>query len=252
MKKQIYTLIGLVLVLAALLAGCGAETAGTVTVKETAFAQTEAAPEKQEPIRVACVGDSITYGYDLPRREETCYPARLQELLGETYQVVNFGVGGQTVQFDAFHPYRDTWEYRQSLAFQGDILVFMMGSNDTKEENWQGEEAFREDLVTLLDSYLAGKEKPDVILCTPAAAFYAEGFGDGVTAYLIQPEVVNKVAQIVRELAAERGWLLADIHGLTENDPGLFMEDGVHPNEAGAEAIAGEIYRVIQENSSGK
>ena len=242
--KRKHWLLGVVLMLV-LLSGCRASAARktAVTTEET----TATVSESQEMIRVACVGDSITYGYDLPHREQTSYPARLQELLGENYQVVNFGVGGQTVQFDAFHPYRDTPEYQQSLVFQGDILIFMMGSNDTKQENWQGADAFRQDLEALLDSYLAGEEKPEILLCTPAAAFYAEGFGDGVTAYLIQPEVVKEAAELIREVARERGYPLADIHELTKNAPELFMEDGVHPNEAGAETIAREIYRVMTE-----
>ncbi len=39
----------------------------------------------EEKIRVACVGNSVTYGYLLPEREKNCYPQRLQEMLGEGY-----------------------------------------------------------------------------------------------------------------------------------------------------------------------
>lgn len=33
-------------------------------------------------IKVACVGNSITYGYTLPDRETNAYPAKLQKMLG--------------------------------------------------------------------------------------------------------------------------------------------------------------------------
>lgn len=47
-------------------------------------------------IRVACVGDSITYGARLEDREQHSYPAQLQKLLGDDVAVFNFGVGGCT------------------------------------------------------------------------------------------------------------------------------------------------------------
>ena len=41
--------------------------------------------------RVACIGNSITYGMTLPDREHTSYPSRLQQSLGEGYEVGNSG-----------------------------------------------------------------------------------------------------------------------------------------------------------------
>lgn len=40
-----------------------------------------------EPIRVACIGNSITYGAFIPNREMNCYPAQLQAYLGDGYEV---------------------------------------------------------------------------------------------------------------------------------------------------------------------
>src|SRR5690242_3130681 len=42
--------------------------------------------EYSEPIRVACVGDSITYGYGIKDREYESYPAQLAELLGKKWE----------------------------------------------------------------------------------------------------------------------------------------------------------------------
>ena len=36
----------------------------------------------KNPIRVACVGNSVTFGYGLDNRETHCYPYVLQQLLG--------------------------------------------------------------------------------------------------------------------------------------------------------------------------
>lgn len=51
----------------------------------------------QKQIKVACVGNSITSGYTLPDPATQSYPAQLQKLLGNSYQVGNFGKSGATL-----------------------------------------------------------------------------------------------------------------------------------------------------------
>ncbi len=48
-------------------------------------------------IRVACVGDSITYGAGVENRELNCYPVVLGKLLGPRFEVRNFAVSGATL-----------------------------------------------------------------------------------------------------------------------------------------------------------
>ena len=43
----------------------------------------------QQRIKVACVGNSITYGTGLSDRATQSYPVKLQKLLGERYEVEN-------------------------------------------------------------------------------------------------------------------------------------------------------------------
>ena len=40
---------------------------------------------QKKPIKVACVGNSITYGYLLENRTQDAYPAVLQRDLGKNY-----------------------------------------------------------------------------------------------------------------------------------------------------------------------
>ena len=66
-------------------------------------------PSRNSPIRVACVGDSITAGYLASNAQHT-YPGVLQELFDKkygngTHAVTNLGAGGATVQKDADSPY---------------------------------------------------------------------------------------------------------------------------------------------------
>ena len=51
----------------------------------------------QEKKKVACIGNSVTYGYGHKTPGETSYPSQLQQLLGEGYEVRNFGHSGATL-----------------------------------------------------------------------------------------------------------------------------------------------------------
>ena len=195
---------------------------------------------KDGQIKVACVGDSVTYGYNLGRKSS--YPALLSGMMGESYHVCNFGISGSTVQDSGDQPYTKTKAYRESLDYEADILVFMLGSNDTKPENWQGEEKFTEAYNKLLDSYLQKDKKPTVYLCTVATAFFPDGITEGLTSYDVQPTYVEAVADIIRNIAKERSLPVIEINNLTENRRDLFGKDHVHPNNEGAKAIAEEIF----------
>ena len=104
---------------------------------------------KDGQIRVACVGDSITYGHGITGWPVNTYPYVLQKLLGKSYHVNNFGASGRSVHDDTDRPYRKEPHYEKSLAYHADIVIFMMGTNDAKVSNWHGAEAFRSGLKTM-------------------------------------------------------------------------------------------------------
>lgn len=52
---------------------------------------------KDGQIRIACVGDSTTYGHGISNWPKNNYPAILQNLLGEGYHVNNYGVSSHAV-----------------------------------------------------------------------------------------------------------------------------------------------------------
>ena len=56
-------------------------------------------------IRIACVGNSITYGSGIVPRDKNSFPAQLQSMLGSGYRVMNFGVTGRTLLREDNHPY---------------------------------------------------------------------------------------------------------------------------------------------------
>lgn len=200
---------------------------------------------KQGQIKVACVGDSVTYGHSIKGWRSNNYPALLAQLLGERYCVMNFGVSGCTVQPDGDDPYVETKAYGQSLDFEADIIIFMMGSNDSKPQNWKGEEAFLLQYNSLLESYLQSEKKPEIYLCTPPMAYFPEKVTDGCTNYDIQPQYVQAVSGLVQTVADERGFSLIDINALTTDHRELFVKDNVHPNNEGAKLIAEKVYEAL-------
>lgn len=198
---------------------------------------------RESQIKVACVGDSITYGHGITNWPKNNYPEVLQRLLGEEYHVNSYGVSGRAVQDRADSPYRDIPHYQQSLAYDADVVVFMMGTNDSKPQNWVDGENFKRDLEILLDDYADSR----IILCTPAAAFFMDDSTGNATSFDIQPAVVEEITQIVRDVAQERQLELLDIYALTLDHPEWFAKDGVHPSNDGAAAIAEAVCGVVKQ-----
>ena len=183
--------------------------------------------------RVACVGDSITYGCFVPGQPWNSYPRQLGRMLGRGYCVGNFGYTNRTALKIADHPYTAEKLYRQSLAFQPNLVLLMLGTNDTKAVNWNAE-AYARDLGELIDSYLELESRPQVFLLLPPPVFPF----CGKVRWDIRSEVLeNEVLPICRRVAEEKGVPIIDIHSAFAGRKELFV-DGCHPNARGARVIA--------------
>ena len=196
-------------------------------------------------IKVACVGDSITYGHGIKDWSKNNYPAVLQNLLGDGYHVQNFGVSGRAVQDNSDQPYRAVQQYQDSIAYDADILIFMMGSNDTKPENWFGEDAFKSAMIDLLDDYTQGEDKPQIYICTTPSCYFLKNSTGEQTNFGLRPAYAEIAANIAQEVADAFDYPVIDIHTLTAENPQWFETDGVHPDNDGAAAIAMAVYQAI-------
>lgn len=205
---------------------------------------TEEVTELEEKIKVACIGDSITYGYGVTNLHTDNYPDILQDLLGDDYYVANFGHSGACVNPEGDNPYINQNVYRQSMEFEADIIIFMLGTNDAKTVNWEDEYAFMRNYLELIDSYCQGDRQPKVYI-----ALCAEGYNnaDPNNVYHIQPTRIDKIVETIRNTHIENAEII-DIHSLTEAHPEWFVKDGVHPSSDGARGIAELIAEVIKEN----
>ena len=199
-----------------------------------------------DKIRVACVGDSITYGCLVPLRGRNNYPKKLQKLLGEEYQVENFGLSSRTLQNTGDEPYQKEEEFRRSLNFNPNILIIKLGTNDTKPQNWTSAEAYEEEYRNFLMAYETLPNPPAIYLCTPAAAYQAKGTSDGLYKYGIRENELEQARAVVRKLAAEKGYGLIDVAEQTKDHRDWFVFDGIHPNAKGAQALAGIVAKAIQ------
>ena len=188
-----------------------------------------------EPVKVACVGDSITQGAGAQKGKS--YPAQLQGLLGEGYQVGNFGVSGRTLLKKGDFPYWKEKKYQEALAMEPAIVVIMLGTNDTKPQNRKFEAEFAADYRELVKSFQTLKSKPKVFVCRPVPV---PGKGN----YGINEENIQKEIPRLDVLAKELGCEVIDMHAALEKSPEL-LPDRVHPNTAGAGEMAKAAAKAI-------
>lgn len=192
--------------------------------------------------RVACVGDSVTYGMWVAGQPRRSYPRVLGRMLGKAFCVGNFGYSDRTASYSADKPYAAEKLYRHSLDFAPDIVLLMLGSNDTKLKNWD-RQACLEGLCALIDGYRALPSHPEVMLLTPPPMFPVRGrimweLRDGI----MEKEIIPLYADIMRIKNVK----VIDTHAAL-SDRKYFFADGVHPSAVGAEMIARTAYNAMAE-----
>lgn len=189
--------------------------------------------------RIACVGDSITWGFPIVNRRKYSYPALLQQRLGTDYEVRNFGQNDAAARFDADTPYVRKSVYQKSLAWNPDVVLLMLGSNDTKRRNWEPE-IFRRDYKRIVESYLKLPSNPRVILIAPIQVHRVMG----VPLLGLYPETMEGgVRPAIHEIAKEMGLEIVDLKDLFPDTK--YCNDGVHPQREGARLMEDAIYNGI-------
>ncbi len=186
----------------------------------------------QSVIKVACVGDSITEGMKSENATTDSYPAQLQLMLGSQYEVKNFGVRGMCAGKETNKPYWDNAFYQDSLDYQPDVVILMMGTNDASNSNKAVIDNYKADMTALVQSYLNLPSAPDVYLATSPKcddnAVRAEN-------------VVNIIIPAQLEIAEELDLPVVDMYGATCEFFDLFP-DKIHPNNTGYCLIAQRFY----------
>ena len=201
---------------------------------------------QQKTIKVACVGNSITYGYGIENREQNSYPSVLQRLLGKGYKVGNFGHSGATLLSKGHRPYIQQEEYQKALAFAGDIVVIHLGINDTDPRNWPNHRNdFVKDYLTLISSFKKANPKARIVIARMSPLSHRHPrFESGTRNW--HAEIQQAIALVAQQTNAQ----LIDFHEPLYHFPQM-LPDAVHPNAQGAAILAQVVFGAITGNYGG-
>lgn len=190
----------------------------------------------QGPIKVAAVGDSLTYGYGLDNREQDAYPSILADLLGGFYQVHNFGLAGRSLQSTADYPYFEEKNAHLSLELDASFVVIMIGTNDSRAAYWE-KERFEVEYRQMVASYQALPSQPEVMLVIPPH-IPTSRFG------LDNEKIRIDLQELLPQIAADYQTKLVNLYPLTEGQD-AYYSDGLHLTPLGNQVVAQAVYQAF-------
>ena len=195
---------------------------------------------QEKAYKVACIGDSVTYGSGIEDRENNSYPSQLQKLLGDGYVVGNFGRPGATLLNKGHRPYTQQPEFKAAMEFAGDIAVIHLGLNDTDPRNWPNyRDEFIGDYLSLIDS--VRKANPSVRIMIARMSPITPKHHRFISGTRQWHADIQKAIATVAEAA---GVGLLDFHSPLHSRHDL-LPDSLHPNAEGAGIIASVVYSAI-------
>ena len=210
-------------------------------------------------IRIVCFGDSNTWGYNPENGtrfdDDIRWTGRLQNLLGNAYQVVECGINGRTTVFD--EPFRNCRSGNLGLGYSLlessplDLLIISLGTNDLKYTNPASlKRAMQQLLRTAKHSGLwnntnasvfRGEEKILLISPIPLGADLDERFPDSI---LYGRHALSlRFAEIYRPICDEYGVEFLD----AAQYAGPSEADCIHMDAEGHRKLADAIYEKVLE-----
>lgn len=190
----------------------------------------------QTKIKVACIGNSITEGASIEDGKK--YPDQLQGLLGDRYEVRNYGISGRTLLKKGDFPYWNEKKYQEVIAWNPDIIVIKLGTNDSKPQNWIYKDQFENDYRAFIQSFRTLPGKKSIYVCYPIPVFETNW---GITDSIVREQIIPLIDVIAKK---EKVSLIDLYNPMLGKGP--LVPDGVHPDGAGAMVIASTIYAAIQ------
>lgn len=200
----------------------------------------------QEKIKVACIGNSVTYGYGHKNPAATSYPTQLQVMLGDRYEVRNFGHSGATLLSKGHRPYIKLPEYKAALDFAPDIAVIHLGLNDTDPRNWPNyRDEFYDDYVSIIEALQEVNPDVEIYVCEMSPIFHwHRRFKSGTRDWYRQ------IQELIPLIAEHGPFEVIDFSRYLYSRPDL-MPDALHPDEEGAAILANQVYSAITNDFGG-
>ena len=195
-----------------------------------------AAPEKTEvtrmapPVRIVCVGNSITEGFGNTSQDKA-WPGQLGHLLGKGYAVVNCGVSGTTMFKNSDASYWETDRFVQAHEADPQILIMALGTNDAdpwRWNRWKGE--FKSDYLDMVQTFRQGGKDPIIYVCLPPPLYGPDKQPQNT---VVEEELIPLLREIAEEINAE----VIDYHQPLLDAADCFP-DNVHPDDKGAARMA--------------
>lgn len=198
-------------------------------------------------IKIACIGNSITEGTDAGDRVNKGYVGLVEQMMGENYQVRNYGKSGSTVCRGTYGPWVTSNFSTSAQNFQPDIVTIALGTNDSQTSIWNtGTFAtnFKMDYVYLVDLFANLTSKPKVYVCIPPPIFPS-------ARWLHQPDVLaNDISTIIYDIAKEKGLEVINFYApLINHNEYYAAADQLHPLAAGHVVMANQVYKTLTGNT---
>jgi len=209
-----------------ILIGCGE----TSTKSDTSKVDTE-------PMRVACVGDSITQGLGTSNPTEFSYPSQLATRLGKSWSVGNFGKSRATLIETGDFPYTNTTQFIDSQDFNPHIVIIMLGTNDVKTKNILEIDRYISDYTALINSYKNLSSNPRIYVAYPTPSY-------GNLAGITNDKIVNVLLPKIQVVSQANNVSIINVYNALLDKKALFP-DTLHPNDEGAKIIADTVKRAI-------
>ena len=193
-----------------------------------------------DKIKVACIGDSITFGVGAKDRNTLSYPAQLQTLLGDKYEVINCGKSGIKMT-----NYLKGWQ-QKITDFQPDIVTIKLGTNDTKGRKFEPDnkedfnKAFSKAATELIEFLQGLESKPRIYICLPVPVFIDKW---GIN----EKAMAEDIIPALEKTAKEKDLPVIDLYTPCK-DKGEDVPDGVHPNEKVYAILADIIAKAIRQD----
>ncbi len=193
------------------------------------------------PIRIACIGDSITAGVGTSHAPTKSYPAKLQEMLGDRYEVGNFGHSAATLSRKGWLPYWGLDELRLAKQFAPNIVVINLGTNDGDPRNWPASKnSFVPEYKDLIRTFRALPSNPKVFVCLTVPNFEKR-----------QPIIDSAVIPLLKQISREANAPYVDLYSPLAGKVELFP-DQLHPNDEGARIMAEIVAEAIEDPAARK
>lgn len=204
------------------------------------------AQQQPPPIKVACIGNSITAGFHIPvnLRATKSYPAVLGQRLGARYVVQNFGVSSKTLLTQGGASYRSHPSFAQSKLWLPDIVIIQLGSNDAKFAYTSFYGSFQADYEALIQEYKDLPSRPKIYVNLPP--WIDDVTIAGAYNWPTNTRLLTLLPKIIAA-AKNKNVSVINVHAATTGRATLFS-DGLHPNVAGAAYIARVVYAAMMKD----